>query len=90
MGVFLHKLLVSLNAISAQQAKARIHTEQLVETLLNYLTTYPNDFVCRASGMVLCTHADAGYLNETRPAAEQVHISNSWKMIKLHSSTAGS
>jgi hypothetical protein len=35
--------------------------------LLNYVATYPNDgIVYRASDMVLCTHADAGYLNETR------------------------
>ncbi len=62
-----NKLLVALNAISARQAKATLHTEQLVEMLLNYLTTYPNDdIVYRASDMVLCMHADAGYLNETR------------------------
>jgi hypothetical protein len=61
-----NKLLVALNAISAQQAKATIHMEQLVETLLNYIATYPNDgIVYRASDMVLCTHADAGYLNKT-------------------------
>ncbi len=36
-----------------------------METLLNYVPTYPNDgIVYRASDMVLCTHADAGYLNE--------------------------
>jgi hypothetical protein len=50
------KLLVALNAISAQQAKAAIHTDQLVETLLNYVAIYPNDGIA---------HADAGYLNET-------------------------
>jgi hypothetical protein len=61
-----NKLLVALNAINAQQAKAMIHTEQLVETLLNYVTTYPNKgIVYRARDMVLCTHADAGYLNKT-------------------------
>jgi hypothetical protein len=44
-----------------------VHTEQLVKTLLNYIATYPNDcIVYRASKMVLCTYADAGYLNETR------------------------
>ncbi len=47
--------------------KAAVHTEQLVKTLLNYVATYPNDcIVYRASDMVLCTHADVGYLNETR------------------------
>jgi hypothetical protein len=64
---FNNKLLVALNAISAQQAKATIHTEQLIEMLLNYVATYPNDgIVYRASDMVLCTHADAGYINKTQ------------------------
>ncbi len=62
-----NKLLVALNAISAQKSKATIHTEQLVKMLLNYVTTYPNDnIVYRASDMVLCTHADAGYHNKTQ------------------------
>jgi hypothetical protein len=61
-----NKLLVALNAISARQAKATLHTEQLVKTLLNYVATYPNDgIVYRASDMVLCAHADAGYLSNT-------------------------
>jgi hypothetical protein len=60
-----NKLLVALNAISAGQAKAMIHMEQLVEMLLNNIATYPNDgIVYRASDMVLCAHADAGYLKE--------------------------
>jgi hypothetical protein len=60
------KLLVALNAISARQAKAMLHTELLVKTPLNYVATYSNaSIVCRASDMVLCVHADAGYLNET-------------------------
>jgi hypothetical protein len=43
-----------------------IHTEQLVEMLLNYVATYPNDSIAyRASDMVLCVHADAEYLNKT-------------------------
>ncbi len=62
-----NKLLVALNAISAWQAKAMLQTEQLVKTLLNYATTYPNnDIVYRASDIVLCVHADAGYLNKTQ------------------------
>jgi hypothetical protein len=62
-----NKLLVALNAIAARQSKATIHTEQLVHTLLDYVATYPNDgIVYRASNMVLCGHADAGYLNETK------------------------
>ncbi len=52
-----NKLLVALNAINARQAKATIHTEQLVEMLLNHIVTYPNGgIVYRASDMVLCAH----------------------------------
>jgi hypothetical protein len=65
-----NKLLIALNAISTEQAKATLHTEQLVETLPNYVATYPNDgIVYRVSDivlMVLCAHADTGYLNDTR------------------------
>jgi hypothetical protein len=62
-----NKLLVALNAIAACQSKATIHTKQLVHTLLDYVATYPNDgIVYRASDMLLCAHADAGYLNESK------------------------
>ena len=61
-----NKLLVALSAIASHQSKAKIHTEQLVHTLLDYVATYPNDgIVYRASDMVLCVHADASYLNKT-------------------------
>ncbi len=61
-----YKLLVALNANSAQQVKAMLDIEQLVEMLLNYVATYPNDnIVYRASDMVLWMHADAGYINKT-------------------------
>jgi len=64
-----NKLLVVLNAnaIAARQSNATIRTEQLVHTLQDYVATYPNDgIVYRASDMVLCAHADAGYLKETK------------------------
>jgi hypothetical protein len=61
-----NKLLVALNAISAQQAKATVHREQTLKHSFNYVPTYPNDgIVYRASDTVLCAHADAGYLNKT-------------------------
>jgi hypothetical protein len=71
-----NKLLAALNAISAGQAKAMVHTEQLVETFLSYVATYPNDgIVYRASNMALCAHADAGCLNETKSRSRAgVHI----------------
>ena len=60
-------MLVALNAISAREAKAAVHTRQPVRMLLNYVATYPNDgIIFRASKMVLCTHAKVGYLNETK------------------------
>jgi hypothetical protein len=71
-----NKLLVALNAIAARQSTATIHTEQLVDTLLDYVATYPNDgIVYRASDMVLCAHADAGYLNESKSRSRaRAHI----------------
>jgi hypothetical protein len=86
-----NKLLVALNAIAAYQSKATIRTEQLVHTLLDYVTTYPNDgIVYRASDMVLCAHADASYLNKPNLTAEPGHTSTFWKMIQFLASMARS
>jgi hypothetical protein len=61
-----NKLLVALSAIAACQAKATIATEQAVDLLLDYVATYPTDgIVYWASDMILCAHADAGFLNKT-------------------------
>ena len=61
-----NKLLVTLSAIASRQAQATVTTEQAVNLLLDYVATYPNDgIVYRASDMILCAHADAGFLNET-------------------------
>jgi len=58
--------LVALSAIAAHQAYATVATEQAVHLLLDYVATYPADgIVYRSSDMVLCAHADAGFLNET-------------------------
>ena len=62
-----NKLLVALSAISLRQAQATVATEQAVHHLLVYVATYPNNgIVYRASNMILCAHADAGYLNKSR------------------------
>jgi hypothetical protein len=55
-----------ISAIAARQAKATIATEQAVDLLLDYVATYPNDGIvyCK-SDMILCAHADAGFLNKT-------------------------
>jgi hypothetical protein len=59
-----NKLLVALSAISTRQAKATIATEQAVDLLLDYVATYPSDgIVYQARNMILCAHADAGFLN---------------------------
>jgi hypothetical protein len=62
-----NKLLVALSAIAAQQAEATVATEQAVCLLLDYVATYPNDgIVYRASDMILCAHANAGFLNKSQ------------------------
>jgi hypothetical protein len=64
--MFDNKLLKAISAIAVHQAKANITTEQAVNLLLDYVATYPNDgIVYPASNMILCAHADAGFLNET-------------------------
>jgi len=61
-----NKLLVALSAIAACQAYATVATEQAVHLLLDYVATYPTDgIVYRSGDMILCAHADAGFLNET-------------------------
>ena len=58
--------MVALSAIASCQAHATLATEQAVHLLLDYVATYPADgIVYRASDMILCDHADAGFLNET-------------------------
>jgi hypothetical protein len=60
-------LLVALSAIAARQAQATVATEQAVNLLLNYVATYPNiGIVYRASDMILCAHADVGFLNKSQ------------------------
>jgi hypothetical protein len=61
-----NKLLVVLNAIAARQVKAMVKTEQAVDLLLDYIATYHNNSIVHcASNMILCAHADAGFLNKT-------------------------
>jgi hypothetical protein len=58
---------VALSAIAAKQSKATVATELAVHLLLDYVATYPNDgIVYRASDMILCAHANAGFLNESQ------------------------
>ena len=62
-----NKLLVALSAIGTQQAAATEQTNVAVAQLLDHVATYPDDGILfRASAMVLCAHADAGFNNETK------------------------
>jgi hypothetical protein len=71
-----NKLLVALSAIAAKQSKATVATQQAVHLLLDFVTTYPNDgiFYC-ASEMILCAHANDGFLNECQSCSHtRAHI----------------
>ena len=59
--------MVALSAIGDKQAAATEDTAEAIEQLLDYVATYPNDVILfRKSDMILATHADAGFLNESR------------------------
>ena len=62
-----NNLLVALNTIGSQQAQATEATNDAMDTLLDYVATYPDDGILyRASDMILAAHADAGFHNETK------------------------
>jgi hypothetical protein len=62
-----NKLLVAISTISARQSKTTIATEQAVNLLFDYAATHPNDGIAyQSSNMILCTHADEGFLNKTK------------------------
>ena len=71
-----NKLLVALSAIALRQSQAAVATEKAVHLLLDYVANYPNDgIVYRASNMILCAHADAVFLNESRSRSRsRAHI----------------
>ncbi len=57
---------MALSAIAAKQSKATVATEQAVHLLLDYVATYLNDdIVYHANDMILCAHANVGFLNES-------------------------
>ncbi len=71
-----NKLLVALSAIVARQSYATVATEQAVHLLLKYVATYPLDgIIYRSSDMILCAHANAGFLNKTNSCSwARAHI----------------
>lgn len=59
-------LLVALSSLSSEQNKPTRHTKSKIHQLLDYCATNPDAALeYRASGMILHTHSDAGYHNET-------------------------
>ena len=60
-------LLVNLNTIGSQQAQVTEGTNEAVATFLDFVTTYPdNSILYPASDILLATHSDAGFHNETK------------------------
>ena len=71
-----NKILVALIKIGQQQASATEATNEAIEELLDYVTTYPNDGInYRSSNMVLAGHSDADYLNYSKACSRSgAHI----------------
>jgi hypothetical protein len=84
-----NKLLVTLSTISACQSNTTVATEQAANLLLNNVAKYPNDGIaCQSSNMILCAHADAGFLNKTKSRSRAGAHFSSRKMILSHVSMA--
>ena len=62
-----NKLLVGLSAIESQQAATTQRNNEAINKILDYCATYPEDVILYCSSdMVLCTHYDAGFHNESK------------------------
>ena len=61
------RLLVGLNTIGSQQAAATEKTAAVIDQILDYVATYPNNGITyRASDMILSAHSDDGFNNESK------------------------
>ena len=85
-----NQLLVGLSAIGSQQAAATRLTNGAINQILDYYATYPADGILyRSIDMVLCTHSDAGFNNESkgrsRPGA-QIFLSENNAMTRWNRS----
>ena len=71
-----NKLLTTLISIGSEQFKATQVTNKAANHLLDYLATYPNDSITyRFCNMILDSHSDVAYLNETRACSRAgLHI----------------
>ena len=66
-----------------QQAAATTNTMEALDQILDYIATYPNDgTTSQASHMILATHSNASFLNETSHKAKPVPTSSCPKMIQ--------
>ena len=62
-----NRLLVGLSANGSQQAFATQRTNEAIDQILDYCTTYPIDgIIYRSSEMVLCARSDVGFHNEIK------------------------
>eukprot|EP00804_Cyclotella_cryptica_P009972 CCRYP_015404-RA/>CCRYP_015404-RA protein AED:0.29 eAED:0.29 QI:0/0/0/1/1/1/2/0/498 len=62
-----NKLLHALSDIGTEQASATSRTNNKINQLLDYCTTYPNDGITyRSSDMILSAHSYAAYLNASK------------------------
>ena len=58
-------MLVALNTLGTQHEAATESTNEAIDHLLDYFSTYPkNGDVYRSRKIVLATHSDAGFHNE--------------------------
>ncbi len=71
-----NKLLATLSTLSSQQATATEAINAAMNQLLDYLTTYPDDGTTYcASNVILCTHANASFNNESKGRSQaSAHI----------------
>ncbi|KAL7501874.1 hypothetical protein ACHAXN_000047, partial [Cyclotella atomus] len=66
-----NKLLHALSEIGTQQAAATEATNDRVNHLLDYCSTYPNDGILyRTSNMIFAAHSDAAYLNASKARSQ--------------------
>ena len=81
------KLLVALSTIGSQQSSATEETEDAIEQLLDYVTTYPdNGILFRKIDIILAVHSEAGFLPNLDPVAEQAPIYFSQKTTQRQNS----
>ena len=65
VGRSVKKILLAFSEIWSQQAAATVETEDVIEKLLDYVATYPDDgIIFRKSDMIFAAHADKIFLNE--------------------------